>query len=102
MTCISSTKKARLEARLVIIRTQISEAETALSSALSNGVIESYTFDSGEGRQQTKNRNLKQLTDILDHLYATEDSILKRLSGTGLVNINIRRHIGRNFGGRRW
>ena len=89
MSCLSSTRRAELIARLVKKRAQLVLVEEALDAAI--GGPEAYKFDTNEGSQWLKDRTLKELNDLSDTLEAQIDWITRRLNGTGIVNMNLRR-----------
>jgi hypothetical protein len=53
--------------------------------------MESYEFDSGEGKQRTTRRTLKEIQNNIDQLEAKERSLINDLYGMGLVAIRLRR-----------
>jgi hypothetical protein len=53
--------------------------------------ILSYRFDSAEAAQQAKMKKLKDVQDQIDIIEANIDQICRKLSGTGIVNNNLRR-----------
>lgn len=78
------------------LRTEIQTKEAildALNAALLAGADEvgSYRLDTGEGSQQTKYRSLDELLRAISHMEATVESLYRRLNGTGLSNLNVRR-----------
>jgi molecular chaperone GrpE (heat shock protein) len=77
------TRLAKREASLVI-------AEASYDELLASNV-EMYRFDSTEGEQTTKRRKLQDIKDQADSLQAEIDNIRRRLNGTGIVNMNLRR-----------
>lgn len=90
MSCINSTTRTRLLARLTKRETSLILAETSYDELLANNV-ESYRFDSTEGEQQTKRRKLQDIKEQVDSLQAEIDNIRRRLDGKGIVNMNLRR-----------
>lgn len=90
MGCISSTRRQRLTEALERILAQLEKLYTTYDQAIS-GDQESYTFDSGEGRQTTKRRKPAEIKDQIDLLESQADRIYKKLNGTGVVNFNMRR-----------
>lgn len=91
MACLPAYLREKYEADLVRVQSQISKIETVIESALENGEVEDYSFDSGEGKQRTKRRSLKELTEVLKDLESQESRILRKLYGRSLVNMNLRR-----------
>jgi len=56
--------------------------------------IEEYRFSSGEGAQQARRRKLSELREEMQWLESEIDLINRRLKGSGLVNLNMRRKAG--------
>lgn len=97
MSCLDSTTIARLKARIAKIDEQLTALDTAYDEAISKFDVESYTFDSGMGRQTTKHRSPDDILKQIDRLEARRESLLNRLRGTGLLNINLSRRIRRGL-----
>lgn len=74
---------AKREASLVI-------AEASYDELLASNV-EMYRFDSTEGEQTTKRRKIQEMRDQIQSLESEIDNIRRRLNGTGIVNMNMRR-----------
>lgn len=89
MACILPSTRARIVARIAKNETLLAEAEEALSSSLTP--YKEYRFDSGEGSQKTEYKDPRQLKQIIDSLEAQIEADYRRLNGTGVVNINLRR-----------
>lgn len=86
-----------LIAQITLKQTQLTEANAVLSAALElGGETQSYTFNSGEGQQSATKRPLNEIYDIIERLEAEIARIYRKLNGTGLVNLNLRRN---RFGG---
>jgi len=94
MTCITSSTKTRLEARLAVKIAQLEKADEAYDASLTE--VEEYRLNTGEGTQQMKYRDLKGLEDTISRLEAQIDAIYRRLEGKGIMNLNLRRK--RSFG----
>lgn len=90
MTCLSSSRRTRLTARLAKREASLAIVEATYDELLANG-IELYRFDSTEGEQQAKRRKLPEVKGQIDSLTAEIDSIRRTLNGTGVVNMNLRR-----------
>lgn len=90
MSCLSSTRRAQLLARLTTKQTQLDQVNTALDSAI--GGPEAYKFDTNEGSQWLKDRTYAELMGLIDTLEAQIDSITRKLNGTGVVSMALRRH----------
>lgn len=84
------TNRRILRARLTRKMGLLEKAYETYDELLSDGV-ESYRFDSGDGSQQTKKRNLNELKTQIDKLESEVDSICRQLDRKGLTNIALRR-----------
>ncbi len=91
MPCLPSWLRTKYEADLTRVQADIAKIEVTINSALENGEVEEYRFDSTEGRQNARRRSVKELIDVLDGLENKEARILRKLNGTSLVNLNLRR-----------
>lgn len=100
MSCLSSYLRTKYQADLARVQAQLAEIDTAVTSAMTNGEVEEYRFNSGEGQQMTRRRSLKELLDVQEKLEAKEAKILRKLNGRGLVNMTMRRK-GYGYNGRR-
>ena len=98
MGCLTSTKRAILQARIDKLDEQIDALETALDGAIVTMGVEDFRFDSGDGSQRQTNRNPKEINDLLDDLNARRDRYQRILDGTGVVSIGLRRQSGGIYG----
>ena len=85
-----STRKTRLQSQLSSVQAQIAALNTAITESSTSGV-QSYEFDSGEGRQRTTRRSLSDMQDALSRLYASEEHLINELYNMGIVSIKLRR-----------
>ena len=92
MSCYSSTRQARIRERLEQIEQQLTVANETYTELLAES-IESYKFDSAEGSQQTKRRNLDELKRQIDSLLGERELLLRKLACGGIVNLNLRRKV---------
>ena len=99
MTCLSTSNKADIQAKITRLMAQLEIANDTLDSAVGNEILE-YRFDSGEGSQRTQYKTPDQLTKIIDWLESRIDYLNRRLNGIGLSNLNLRRK--QSFYGRPW
>lgn len=99
MSCLSTSTKADIQAKIVRMKEQLEIANDTLDSAVGNEILE-YRFDSGEGSQRTQYKTPKQLTGIIDWLESRINYLTRKLNGTGLANFNMRRK--QSFYGRPW
>jgi uncharacterized coiled-coil DUF342 family protein len=100
MSCLSSSRRATLIARIEKKEAQLASLETAYDALIHE--IDEYKFNSGEGNQQVKYKSLKQISDEITRLEAEIDSLWRKLNGRGIVNMNLRRknysgYFGGNF-----
>lgn len=79
----------QINERITKKQTQLAAADLALDAAITE--IESYKFDSGEGNHSTKYRKIEELQKLINQLEKQIESLQRRLAGTGIVNINLRR-----------
>lgn len=86
---LTSTTRTEIENEIIAKEAQLALANTALSNALTE--IASYRLDTGEGSQQTKYRGLNELQMAVEMLEANIRSLYRRLNGTGIMNLNLRR-----------
>ena len=89
MLCISSNRLALLTERLETKTAQLVKLYDAFDRRINPA--ESYKFDSGEGSQQLKYLSLKDMQDAIDRLEKEIDALGRKLNGTGIVNMNLRR-----------
>jgi hypothetical protein len=85
-----SERKIRLQTQLTTVQAQITALNTALTEMSTSGV-QSYSFSSGEGEQRTTRRSLKEITESLSQLLATEAHLINELYGMGIVAVKLRR-----------
>lgn len=83
-------RTARLRNRLVRVQAALSALYSVLDEMSASGVA-SYEFDSGEGKQRTTRRSLKEIQDQIERLEATEEHIINEMYNMGLVSIQLRR-----------
>lgn len=74
-----------LKKRLDRTRSLIEQIEDAVEQ-LTAGVIESYTLDTGQGRQTVTKANMAQYNEQLPGLYNRLETLRARLYGSGVTN----------------
>jgi len=89
---VCTSLRTRLTERLATIQAQLIILNDAYLGAISTD-LESYTFDSAEARQQAKTRSPEELWKLIQNMQATEDSICRKLNGTSVMSINLRRKL---------
>jgi len=97
MACITPSTRIRIEARIAAKETALAALDIAFIAASTE--IEEYRFDSGEGSQRAKYRNLNEIKTNIDGLESEIEALYRRLAGKGVVNITLRRKHGVYQGG---
>lgn len=90
MSCYSSSRIAQLKTRLTRKSTQLDLANSLYDELLSDST-QSYRIDSGEGSQQEVTKKLNEVQDQISTLESEIDRLQAKLSGKGIVNMNMRR-----------
>lgn len=85
---ITPARKARLQARLTSKQTYLEQLYTARENF---DEVESYSFDSGEGRQQTKFRSISEVVKEITKIEAEIERLYREIEGTNIVSVNVRR-----------
>lgn len=88
MTFIPQARIDRITARITALETQQAAIDTAIAAGNELG---EYRFDSGEGSQRVRYRSLKAMTDASYNLDRLIEHLYRKLQGTGIVNVNLRR-----------
>jgi hypothetical protein len=89
MSCLSTARKTRIQNRIDKLEDHLDRLYTAQENGDLH--IESYSFDSGEGKQTLRYKSQKELNDAIDRAEAALDRNYNLLNGTGLMNMNQRR-----------
>lgn len=85
---ITPARKERLQSRLASKETYLDQLYTARDNF---DEVESYSFDSGEGRQQTKFRSISEVAKEITKVEAEIDRLYREIEGTNIVSVNVRR-----------
>lgn len=91
-----SERRARIARQLAAVQAQLNILYDAMLEMVATGV-QSYEFDSGEGKQRTTRRTFKDTQDLIDRLEAKEASLLNSKYSNGLVTIRLRRKKGGGY-----
>ena len=91
MSYLDPATRAGLTAQLLVKTAQRDAANATLLAAAGNAEVESYSFDSGEGKQTTKRRKPEDIHRLVRELDSEILRIQNRLGGQGVVNMNLRR-----------
>ena len=94
MTCLTSTQKAVIEAKIEKLNTLIDAAEVALLASVTNSEVEEYRFDSGDGSQKAIRRDPNQIEKLIQSLTSRRDRLIGELAGTLNVVMKFRRNRG--------
>ena len=88
MTFIPQDRINRIQARITALETQ----QTAIDAAIAAGdEIGEYRFDSGEGSQRVRYKSIDSLMKSSYNLDRLIEHLYRKLQGTGIVNMNLRR-----------
>lgn len=91
MSYLPVSTRSRITAQITTKEAQLAAANDAYLAALGSGDIESYQFDSKEGKQATTLRSPTVLLKAIRELESQLERLYRRLDGTGVVNLNLRR-----------
>lgn len=101
MSCLTTSRRAEILARISKLEAQLVIANDTLDSGLSTDIRE-YRFDSGEGSQRVEYKTFDEMTKIVDWLESRIDYLRRKLNGTGLLSMNLRRKQYYFGNGRGW
>lgn len=82
--------RTALEGRLASVQADIALLETSMSISQSGGAS-SLELDTGEARHKVVLKSTESIARTLRGLYTTEEWLLRRLGGGGMVTIRQRR-----------
>ena len=85
-----ASKTQRIRARLRAKETQLENAYSTFERLLAEDV-ERYRFDSGDGSQLARRRNLDELRRQISTLENEIDALYNRLNRQGLTTVTLRR-----------
>lgn len=98
MSCLSAARKAEYQSRIDRLSTTLAILEDTYDKAAARD-IESYKFDSGEGSQQAKSRDLEKLDNQIRSVQSRLDYYQQKIDGKGLYSNRFRRKSGAATGG---
>jgi len=87
---LTSAQITALQSRYTRICEQIELANTTFDGLVANQ-IESFSLNTGEGSQASKRWEAAKLQELSSVLERRRESIYQRLTGLGLLNMNVRR-----------
>jgi hypothetical protein len=91
MAYLTPALRSRIQLQIATKELQLEAANNSLTAALGNAEVQTYQFDSGEGRQSTTRRKPEEIIRVIRQLESEIERLYRRLSGSGLVNMNLRR-----------
>ncbi len=94
MAFYTANRKTALEERLAKKQSQLEKLYEVYDDA--SDKTKEYRFDSGEGSQRAEYRDLKDISAEIVRLEKEIDALIRKLSGIGVVNMNLRR---KQYGG---
>jgi len=90
MSYLTAAQIARIKARITVKEAALAGLDAAYTDAQTK--IKEYRFDSGEGSQRVMHRDLAEFSRQIAVLESEIDALYRRLDGTGVVNMGLRRH----------
>lgn len=90
-TLYSTVRRTMLENRLSTKEAQLVKLYAQYDEAIDRTKYDSFTFDSGDARQAAKYRRPETIQKSISILEAQIDSLWMKLSGFGVVRIQLRR-----------
>lgn len=93
MSYVSSSTYAKIVAQIAVKEEQLDAANETLTSLLSQE-YEEYRFNSNEGMQQVKRKKTEGLIKLISLLEAQINLLYRRINGTAVHNLNVRRKRG--------
>ena len=93
MSYLDPTTRGLIQARITRKQTQLNLAYDAQDAALDpeRAPVASYKFNSGEGDQYASHRKPEEIQKVITQLENQIQRDIGRLTGTGIVNMNLRR-----------
>lgn len=91
MGYLSAKIRNRIKAKIALKESQLAAANAAYLQALGSADVESYKFDSREGKQETTLRSPSVILKQIEMLESDLDRLYRRLEGGGIISFNLRR-----------
>lgn len=85
---INSIERQNLIAEITELDEQITLLNTAYKASLSNSGTESYTLDTGQGKQSLKRRDPDKIFSSITKLKIRRKRLVQELNGS--INVNLR------------
>ena len=83
--------RTALEGRLASVQASIAALEASMTTTNTSAGLSSMDLYTGEARQKIVLKNTESVQRTLDSLYATEEWLIRRLGGGGIVSMVRRR-----------
>lgn len=91
MTYIDPAIRAQLQAQYDTLQQQLAAANTAYTASLGNAEVQSYSLDTGEGKQSATRRKPAEIRIEITAIQREMAQLRQRLLGRGIVSMNLRR-----------
>ena len=91
---LSAATKAEIEAEIAQCDAYLVALNTAYLASVGNSEIQEYRFDAGDGSQKTIRRKPSEIREEMDAIKAKRSRLVRQLSGSGSVNMQLRRGSG--------
>jgi uncharacterized protein Yka (UPF0111/DUF47 family) len=90
MPQLTSELRAAIEARIAVKEAQLDAANTTYSSLLSQSIY-SYKLDTSAADQWVQRQKISELQQAIESLESEIDLLYRRLNGTQVVSVRLRR-----------
>jgi hypothetical protein len=89
-------RRARIIRRIEVLQAQLDAIDAALTGGLTagGGYVQSYEFSDGHGTQRAVYRRVSDLQTQQEQLEAQIERLYRKLSGTGIKSLEMRRKGG--------
>ena len=85
---INSAERAQIIEEITLLDSQILALNTAYTASLTGSATESYSLDTGQGRQSLKRRDPESLFKQITNLKIRRKRLIQELNGS--INVNLR------------
>jgi hypothetical protein len=89
--CLTSARRTQIQDRITRIEARIALYDNALEGLLSADGVESFKFDSGEAMSWAKYYTPDKIFDLIIADEKRLDWYQRKLNGTGITSLNLRR-----------
>jgi len=92
---INSSERKYIIDQIATIDSQITALNAAYTASLTNSEVESYTLDTGQGRQSVRRRDPDKIFSQIRNLEIRRTNLIQKLNGSGVVNLRLNNRDGR-------